>query len=37
VPSALAGTFGYQDGGSVTGVFEAAEPFPVRIDLDALC
>lgn len=33
----LAGTFGYQDGSSVTGVFEAVEPFPVRIDLDALC
>ncbi|HJQ03224.1 MAG TPA: Uma2 family endonuclease [Jatrophihabitans sp.] len=32
----LAGTFGYQDGGSVTGVFESVEPFPVRIDLDAL-
>jgi Uma2 family endonuclease len=33
----LAGSFGYQDGGSVTGVFESVEPFPVRIDLDALC
>jgi Uma2 family endonuclease len=33
----LAGAFGYQDGGAVTGVFETAEPFPVRIDLDALC
>jgi Uma2 family endonuclease len=33
----LAGSFGYQDGGSVTGIFESADPFPVRIDLDALC
>jgi len=33
----LAGSFGYQDRGSVTGVFESAEPFPVRVDLDALC
>lgn len=33
----LAGAFGYQDGGSVTGVFEAGEPFPVRLDLNALC
>ena len=33
----LAGAFGYQDGGAVTGVFETTEPFPVRIDLDALC
>lgn len=32
----LAGSFGYQDGGSITGVFESAEPFPVRVDLDAL-
>jgi len=27
---------GYVDGGSVVGVFTAAEPFPVRVDLDAL-
>ena len=33
----LAGAFGYQDSGAVTGVFETTEPFPVRIDLDALC
>ena len=33
----LAGTFGYQDSGEVTGVFEPAEPFGARIDLDALC
>ena len=32
----LAGEFGYRDDGEVTGVFEAVEPFPVRIDLDAL-
>jgi Uma2 family endonuclease len=32
----LAGEFAYQDGGAVTGVFEAVEPFPVRIDLDGL-
>jgi hypothetical protein len=32
----LAGEFGYVDGGAVTGVFRAAEPFPVEIDLDAL-
>lgn len=32
----LAGTFGYRDGGEVTGVFESFEPFPVRVDLDAL-
>lgn len=33
----LAGTFGYQDGGSVTGIFAAGAPFAVRLDLDALC
>ncbi|HST50265.1 Uma2 family endonuclease [Jatrophihabitans sp.] len=33
----FAGTFGYQDSGEITGVFESAEPFGVRIDLDALC
>src|SRR6185437_11690149 len=32
----LADPFGYQDGGPVTGVFETAEPFPVRVNLDAL-
>jgi Uma2 family endonuclease len=32
----LAGEFGYQDGGAVTGVFMTAEPFAARIDLDAL-
>jgi Uma2 family endonuclease len=32
----LAGEFGYVDGGAVTGVFRAAEPFPVEINLDAL-
>ncbi|MBV9823767.1 MAG: Uma2 family endonuclease [Actinobacteria bacterium] len=32
----LAGEFGYQDSGEVTGVFEADAPFAVRLDLDAL-
>jgi Uma2 family endonuclease len=32
----LAGEFGYADGGPVSGTFAATEPFPVRIDLDAL-
>jgi Uma2 family endonuclease len=32
----LAGEFGYQDGGAVTGVFETAQPFTVRVDLAAL-
>lgn len=32
----LAGAFGYADAPPVTGTFTAAEPFPVRIDLDAL-
>ena len=32
----LAGEFGYVADGPVTGVFAATEPFPVRIDLDAL-
>ena len=32
----LAGEFGYMAGSSVVGVFTATEPFPVRIDLDAL-
>ena len=29
-------TTGYVDGGAVTGVFAPSEPFPVRLDLDAL-
>jgi Uma2 family endonuclease len=33
----LAGAFGYQDRGAVTGVFETADPFGVRVELDALC
>jgi Uma2 family endonuclease len=32
----LAGEFGYADAGSMAGVFTATEPFPVRINLDAL-
>jgi Uma2 family endonuclease len=32
----LAGEFGYQDGGAVSGIFETEEPFPARIDLAAL-
>ena len=32
----LAPGFGYQDLGAVTGEYEAVEPFPVRIDLNAL-
>ena len=32
----LAGEFGYADSGAVAGVYPATEPFPVRIDLDAL-
>jgi len=32
----LAGDFGYQDSGEMTGSYEAREPFPVRLDLDAL-
>ena len=32
----LAGGFGYATAGPVRGVFTATEPFPVRIDLDAL-
>ena len=31
-----AGELGYVDGGGVTGVFTTTEPFPVRLDLDAL-
>ena len=32
----LAGEFGYADGGPSSGAFTATEPFPVRVDLDAL-
>ena len=32
----LAGEFGYVDAGAVTGIFRAAEPFPVEIDLQSL-
>jgi Uma2 family endonuclease len=32
----LAGEFGYQDGGGRTGEFTTTEPFPVRLDLNAL-
>lgn len=32
----LAGEFGYQDSGETTGAFESSDPFPVRVDLDAL-
>jgi hypothetical protein len=32
----LAGAFGYADAGPVSGTFTATEPFPIRIDLDAL-
>ena len=32
----LAEGFGYQDGGSVTGVFTTTEPFPVRLQLGQL-
>jgi Uma2 family endonuclease len=32
----LAGELGYVDGGSATGVFATTEPFPIRLDLDAL-
>jgi Uma2 family endonuclease len=32
----LAGEFGYADAGPVAGTFTATEPFPVRVDLDAL-
>lgn len=30
----LAEGFGYQDGGSITGVFTTTEPFPLRLHLD---
>ena len=32
----LAGEFGYADSGPVVGTVTATEPFPVRVDLDAL-
>jgi Uma2 family endonuclease len=32
----LAGEFGYQDTGDLTGSFETTEPFPVRVELDQL-
>ncbi len=32
----LAGELGYVDGGAATGVFTTSEPFPLRLDLDAL-
>ena len=32
----LAGEFGYADAGPVAGTFATTEPFPVRVDLDAL-
>lgn len=32
----LAEGFGYQDGGSITGVFTTTEPFPLRLHLDRL-
>lgn len=32
----LAGEFRYQDSGESTGAFEAAAPFPVHLELDAL-
>jgi Uma2 family endonuclease len=32
----LAGPFGYQDGGDITGTFVTTTPFPVRIELDRL-
>ena len=32
----LAGDFGYQDGGAVTGTFSTSEPAALQVDLDAL-
>jgi len=32
----LAGEFGYQDNGGVSGVFTTSSPFSLRVDLDAL-
>ena len=36
VAAHLAGEFGYQDSGEVTGLFGANDPFPIRLELDAL-
>jgi Uma2 family endonuclease len=36
VAAHLAGEFGYQDSGEITGVFVANDPFPIRLDLNAL-
>ena len=36
VAAHLAGDFGYQDSGEVTGLFDANDPFPIRLDLDTL-
>jgi Uma2 family endonuclease len=36
VAAHMAGEFGYQDSGEVTGVFDASQPFPIRLELDAL-
>ena len=36
VAAHLAGEFGHQDSGEVTGVFEANDPFPIRLELAAL-
>jgi Uma2 family endonuclease len=36
VAAHMAGEFGYQHSGEVTGVFETNDPFPLRIDLDTL-
>ena len=35
-PAALSGAGGPLDAGSVVGIFTATDPFPVRVDLDAL-
>jgi Uma2 family endonuclease len=32
----LAGEFGYQDGGSITGEFATTAPFPIKLELDTL-
>jgi len=32
----LAGEFGYQDSGEVTGAFDANDPFAIRLELDSL-
>lgn len=36
VAAHLAGEFGYQDSGEVTGRFETSDPFPLGLELDAL-